>query len=199
MKEARASGQPGRALLLQSRQRVCQVDLRRLRRIVAAAIAALPAEPKLNRPAGLSASAAQACELGICLVAAREMSRINETYLRHRGSTDVLTFDYSADPATGGWLGGEIFVCVDEAISQGRRLRTGWPSELVRYVVHGLLHLQGFDDHHPAARRQMKLEENRLLRRLARRFDFSQLERLPRTKVGPKKARQPLMETNDQR
>jgi len=45
----------------------------------------------------------------------------------------------------------------------------------VRYVVHGLLHLRGYDDRQPAARRQMKREEDRLLTQLARRFPFRRL------------------------
>jgi probable rRNA maturation factor len=74
-------------------------------------------------------------------------------------------------------LCGEIFICVDEAVLQARRFRTSWPSEVVRYLVHGVLHLRGYDDLQPAARRRMKRQENRLLRALAARFSLSQLER----------------------
>src|SRR6266508_3623786 len=74
-------------------------------------------------------------ELGICLVATPEMTRLNETFLRHAGSTDVIAFDYSgrakASPSPIGWeragvrvLHGEIFICVDEAVLQARRFRT---------------------------------------------------------------------------
>ncbi len=70
---------------------------------------------------------------------------------------------------------GELFVCLDEAVGQCGRFNTFWESELVRYVVHGLLHLLGFDDRQPAARRQMKREEDRLLTQLAERFPFRRL------------------------
>jgi rRNA maturation RNase YbeY len=103
------------------------------------------------------------------------MTRLNETFLRHDGSTDVITFDYAQADDNGSRLSGEIFVCVEEAVLQGRRFRTGWESELVRYVVHGLLHLRGFDDHRAAARRRMKQQENRLLRLLKRDFEFCEL------------------------
>ena len=43
-------------------------------------------------------------------------------------------------------LHGEIFICVDEAIRQARRFGTIWQSEIVRYLIHGVLHLLGFDD-----------------------------------------------------
>lgn len=113
-------------------------------------------------------------ELGINLVAASEMQRLNETFLQHAGSTDVITFDY-ADHASG--LHAEIFLCVDEAILQARRFRTTWQSELVRYLIHGVLHLFGHDDQHAAARRKMKREENRLLKSLSARFALSRLAR----------------------
>ena len=116
-------------------------------------------------------------ELGVHLVRAPEMTRINETFLQHEGATDVITFDYAdhASRLTPHTLHGELFICHDVAVSQAREFRTSWPSELVRYLVHGVLHLQGFDDHRPADRRKMKREENRLLRTLGRRCVISQL------------------------
>ena len=122
-------------------------------------------------------------ELGIQLVGATEMARLNETYLRHQGLTDVITFDY-AEPAaararkrpdesrlTGGSirsLHGEIIICVDEALAQSRRWRTTCQDEMTRYAIHGILHLLGFDDQRPTQRRRMKREENRLLAKLRR-------------------------------
>jgi probable rRNA maturation factor len=126
--------------------------------------------------------------LGICLVNSLEMARLNETFLDHPGSTDVITFDYarasSAAPPVKGRKGspaeaphGEIFICMDEAIVFARRFRTSWQMELARYVVHGVLHLSGYDDLHRRARRVMKHEENRLLRELARRLPLPRLKR----------------------
>ena len=80
-------------------------------------------------------------------------------------------------------LHGEIFICVDEAVVQARRFRASWQSELVRYVIHGVLHLRGFDDLHPAGRRKMKREEDRLLREIALRFALSKLARRPRLRA----------------
>ena len=138
----------------------------------------------------------RAYDLSLCLLAAPAMTRLNERFVGHAGCTDVITFDYSAKvgPASrrtghgrhasgsgrrdaGPTVCGEIFICVDEAVLQARRFRTSWPSEVVRYLVHGVLHLRGYDDLQPAARRRMKRQENRLLRALAARFSLSQLER----------------------
>ena len=46
---------------------------------------------------------------------------------------------------------------------QAKQFKTTWQSEIVRYVIHGVLHLLGHDDRLAAARRRMKREENRLL------------------------------------
>lgn len=114
-------------------------------------------------------------EIGIHLLAAPKMTWLNETFLQHKGSTDVITFDYSNNPPPEATMCGEIFVCVDDAVLQARRFRTNWQSEVVRYIIHGILHLLGHDDHCAAARRTMKREENRLLRSLGARFPLSRL------------------------
>jgi probable rRNA maturation factor len=72
-------------------------------------------------------------------------------------------------------LHGEIFVCLGEALSQSHRFHTTWQGELVRYVVHGMLHLLGYDDLGKSVRRRMKAAEDALVRRLARQFDFRRL------------------------
>ena len=76
---------------------------------------------------------------------------------------------------------GEIFVCIDEAESQARRFGTTWQSELVRYIVHGVLHLLGHDDQDSRARRRMKKAEGTLLRSLARQFAIRSLAAPGRT------------------
>ena len=171
-----------RVLALRNRQRLRRVDLRLLRQITRA----------LLREAWPDASV----DLAIHVVGAPEITRLNEMFLRHEGSTDVITFDYaeragqasrlsiSRSAARGDedrrdacptLLHGEIFVCMDEALSQGRRFHAPWQSELVRYVVHGVLHLLGYDDQQPRARRKMKRAEDALVRKLARQFEFRRL------------------------
>ncbi len=117
-------------------------------------------------------------DLGLILTGTTEMTRLNESYLRHAGSTDVIAFDYSNEKNRRS-VHGEIFICVDEALVQARRFRTTWQSEVIRYLVHGVLHLCGYDDKSSAGRRTMKSVENRLLRNLAARFPFRQLAAAP--------------------
>jgi rRNA maturation RNase YbeY len=105
----------------------------------------------------------------------------------------VITFDYANEVAQASCLPrpsnrrrsssrdgcatfhGEIFICVNEAILQARKFDTSWQSEVVRYIIHGVLHLLGFDDSTAGTRRKMKLEENRRLREMTRRFPLSKL------------------------
>jgi probable rRNA maturation factor len=174
-----------RVLALRNRQRVRAVDTRLLRRIAAWALA------ELFRAADY--------ELGIHLVTAGEMACRNETFLGHPGSTDVITFDHRevgqasrlppreyrprSSIRPGGrrdacpTFHGEIFISLDDAVAQAREFGATWQGELVRYLLHGLLHLRGFDDLTPALRRQMKREENRLLRLAALQFPLRRLAR----------------------
>ncbi|MGA2028851.1 MAG: rRNA maturation RNase YbeY [Verrucomicrobiota bacterium] len=146
-------------IVIANRQRTKKVEARLLKQIAEA----LFAELKISE-----------VKLGINLVAAPEMALLNETFLKHTGSTDVITFDY-ADKTEGAILSGEIFVCVDEAIIHAKKFKTKWQSEIVRYIVHGVLHLLGHDDLKAKRRRKMKREENCLLRGLAKKFSLAQI------------------------
>ena len=78
----------------------------------------------------------QSREIATSFVAVKKMASLNERFFGHEGPTDVITFDYGQD-------GGEIFICPDVAISQAKEFGTTPQMELVRYIVHGLLHLTG--------------------------------------------------------
>jgi rRNA maturation RNase YbeY len=104
------------------------------------------------------------------------MARLNEQYLQHEGSTDVITFNYREGKKKSAPVLGEIFICVDDAIKQAKEFKTTWQSEVVRYVVHGVLHLLGYDDLKPDLRRAMKREENRYVNSLSREFDLGTLQ-----------------------
>jgi probable rRNA maturation factor len=162
-------------LVIANRQRTKKINVRLFRQIVNGLLAELEISE---------------AELGIALVGAKEMARVNWQFLQHEGSTDVITFDHretgragsplptdGAHGVTRPSLHGELFVCVDDAVAQAKTFKTRWQSEVVRYIVHGVLHLLGHDDLQPALRRKMKREENRLVRRLEERFALAQLSR----------------------
>ena len=116
-------------------------------------------------------------ELGVHLIDAFEMTKLNETFLGHSGSTDVITFNHQ-EAADDESLHGEIFISVDDAVTQAGGFGETWQSELVRYLVHGILHLKGHDDTKTNRRRAMKREENKLVKELSRRFDLGKLGRV---------------------
>lgn len=115
-------------------------------------------------------------ELCFHLVSAGEITRLNEQFLRHAGATDVIAFNHG-EGTNRSLLTGEIFICVEQAVLQARTYRTSWPAEVVRYAVHGTLHLLGYDDVTAAKRRTMKRQEDRLMRRLSLDFDLGKLTR----------------------
>ena len=147
-------------LCLRNRQHVCPVDLRLFRRILHDVLSHHFEDAEY--------------ELCFHLVEASEMAKLNEKFLNHIGPTDVITFDHAR--ANSG-VHGEIFICPEVAVSQAREFRTSWQEEVVRYAIHGLLHLQGHDDLAAAARRKMKREEERLLAEVAKRFALTRLQR----------------------
>lgn len=123
---------------------------------------------------------AESYQLGIHLVEPDEMAQVNWDYLQHEGSTDVITFDYRAEVPAGEVVPevyGELYICLADAVKQAREFQVHWTDELARYVVHGVLHLRGFDDLDPANRKVMKREENRLVKALAARFALRKLMR----------------------
>lgn len=137
-------------IVLFNRQRDRAVSLPALRKWIRAALS------QLHRDA----------EIGIHLVGTDEMSRLNWDFLRHEGSTDVITFDHGSTPER---LHGECFISVADAVAQAESFGTTWTDEVIRYVIHGILHLRGYDDLEPPLRRTMKREENRWVRWVARR------------------------------
>lgn len=144
-------------ITISNRQRVKKVDSRLLKQIVSAIFEEL----KIGD-----------AEIEINLVSAEEMAEINWKFLRHKGSTDVITFDHAENQKQ---IHGELFICVDDAIKQAKEFKTSWQSEIVRYIVHGVLHLLGYDDLKPHLRHKMKREENRLVRLLAKKFSLAQI------------------------
>ncbi len=149
-------------LVLRNRQRVREVDLRLLRKISLCLVKEILREPQF--------------ELGIHLVNADEMASINETFLQHSGSTDVVTFDYAGENSERK-IHGEIFISIHDAVKHAKEFKTTWQSELVRYIVHGILHLKGFDDLDSASRKKMKVQENRLVKELSEKFSLAKLHK----------------------
>lgn len=96
-------------------------------------------------------------DLSFCFVDNATIHALNRRYLRHDFATDVLAFPMD------GTLIGEVVVSVDYAIAEAARRGIPWEEELLRYVAHGTLHLLGYDDHSPRAKKEMWTRQERYL------------------------------------
>ena len=99
-------------------------------------------------------------EVRVRIVADAEMAAAHERYSKVSGTTDVLTFDLAEGP---GVLDLDILVCLDEAERQGASRRHEPRRELLLYIVHGMLHGLGYDDHEEADYARMHEAEDRVL------------------------------------
>jgi probable rRNA maturation factor len=84
--------------------------------------------------------------ISIAFVGAKAMAKMNERYLRHAGVTDVISFGMGRE-APGLPAIGDIYICPEVARRNARRHRVPVSQELARLVVHGTLHVVGYD--HP--------------------------------------------------
>src|ERR1039457_2824796 len=107
-------------------------------------------------------------QLGIVLVNDAAIAKLNAQYHAMSGPTDVLSFDYGEGQ-------GELIISVECAIRQARHFRTTPARELILYVVHGILHLHGYDDQKPNDQRRMRAAERKLMSRLSKLFEFKGL------------------------
>lgn len=81
---------------------------------------------------------------------------VNIRYLHHDYFTDVITFDY----CEGDKLSGDLFISIDSVRENAVEFGTEFDEELHRVIVHGLLHLIGYDDHTPEDRKVMRAKED---------------------------------------
>jgi probable rRNA maturation factor len=118
--------------------------------------------------ATLRAERISKAKVSIAVVDAAGMSRLHQQYLGKKGPTDVLSFDLRGDDAKS-CIDGEIVVCADVARRRAaqRSSKLGHAkAELALYVVHGLLHLIGYDDRKPREFKRMHAREDEILIKL---------------------------------
>jgi len=91
-------------------------------------------------------------EVFVWLISDRRMAVLHRQFLGQLGPTDVLTFQH-----------GEIFISVETARRQARAFGNSLMRELELYIIHGLLHLHGFDDQTPGEARKMRAAQEKVL------------------------------------
>jgi len=131
-----------------NRQRKVRFDLAALRRIASSAMADCAAE------SGDGAFALrQLAAVEVAVVSDATIARVHVDFMDVPGATDVITFDH-----------GEIVMSAETAARCAKEHGHPVEAELALYVIHGLLHLNGFDDRTAAARRKMFRVQERIWR-----------------------------------
>lgn len=110
-------------------------------------------------------------EISIAVVGDERIHEINRQFLDHDYETDVITFDLGTHPETGG-LQGEIVVSAETAVQMAREVGNEPVIEMVLYVVHGSMHLVGFDDHTDEDRDAMRNAERKMMSQLGHEYKF---------------------------
>ncbi len=95
-------------------------------------------------------------------ISSKTIIEVNKNYLRHNYSTDIITFDYSDEKNI---LDGEIFISIQDAVENSKKYGVSSDNELLRLIIHGILHLIGFDDTTDAKKKKMKIAENDLVKK----------------------------------
>lgn len=125
----------------------------------------IPIDPKqVQRLARYVLESEQKGHLGlsVAFIDDAEIAEMNVAYLNHEGPTDVISFPL-LDDHDGDWTLGEVVVSLDTALSQAAEYQREPLWEALLYVVHGTLHLLGYDDHDPEDKRKMHLRQEQLL------------------------------------
>lgn len=83
----------------------------------------------------------------------------NIKYLNHNYQTDIITFDYSKKNI----ISGDLFICPDVIKQNALDFNTTFEKEIHRVIIHGILHLIGFDDLNEIDQKQIRIEEDKSL------------------------------------
>ena len=99
-------------------------------------------------------------ELGYLFCNDAHILEVNRTYLQHDYYTDIITFDYCED----GVLNGDIVISLDTVKSNAEQYGKRYEEELLRVIIHGVLHLCGLHDKGRGERAKMEKAEDEALR-----------------------------------
>lgn len=87
------------------------------------------------------------------------LHQLNVNYLDHDTLTDIITFPYTTPPQ----IEGDIFISIERVRDNASTFKVSFEEELLRVIIHGVLHLCGFKDKTPAEKEEMNQKENEAL------------------------------------
>ena len=141
-------------VLVRSQLRRVRIDQSRLTRLAQAT---------------LSLVGERTADLGVMLIGDRSMRRLNRQYRKKDRTTDVLAFSMREESAPRSAMIGDVVISVPTAAKQANQLGRSLDEELIALLVHGILHLCGYDhERSERAARHMQQRERWVLRRLGR-------------------------------
>ena len=95
-------------------------------------------------------------QISFIFVSDEEILAINNQFLNHNYFTDIITFDYSYQNI----IEGDIYISIETVKSNSVKFRTEFTDELLRVIIHGVLHLIGFKDKKPNDKKVMTENED---------------------------------------
>ena len=98
-------------------------------------------------------------EVAYIFVDDEEILRVNREYLQHDYYTDIITFDYTE----GDTISGDLFISLDTVRTNAEQFDKPYDEELLRVIIHGILHLCGINDKGPGEREIMEAAEDKAL------------------------------------
>jgi probable rRNA maturation factor len=110
----------------------------------------------------LSSEKSRLAELSIVLVGTKKIKKINWDYREKNKETDVLSFFYDNFPSPSDQLfsgAGEIFICLPEVRKRARELGLDFQQELARVLIHGVLHVLGYDHEGTEEKEKVKMRK----------------------------------------
>ena len=115
-------------------------------------------------------------EINIILCSDKFILDLNKSSLGHDYYTDIITFDY----CQGNVVSGDLYIGLDTVLANSGTYRQmfspAFKCELLRVIIHGILHLSGEDDVTPYRQKKMRSAENSALKLLVSEFDVDKIE-----------------------
>jgi probable rRNA maturation factor len=97
--------------------------------------------------------------INIIFVTPPKLLKINQIYLNHNTHTDIITFDYTI----GNIVSGDLYISYDRVRENAKSFGVSFSDELLRVIIHGVLHLLGYKDKSAVTRKEMRAKEDHYL------------------------------------
>lgn len=117
----------------------------------------------------------KAADIEIVFLSNNAIRSINKKYKGRNSSTDVLSFKIDRREFGSKKFLGEIFISVEKCAQNTKRFKTIFEEELVLYMIHGILHLFGYDDMTRKDKLRMSAKEYKILRHLCKTENLSRV------------------------